>query len=256
MSLLGSELITNSVFTYPDTDWTVTGGTLVLAANYLDTTDLTGTAYQTVNIVAGRSYVASFEILSMGGSVSVQVGGTSGAVISAPTTGVQTQTIVAGSSNSLFVITCDDCRVDNASLMEISVADKIEKTIFDILRINGTVSGLVSSRIYPNVIPQNTALPAIVYYQISGARQHTLASTDNMVPSRWQFTCVASTYAELRGLSDAVRGALDNYVGVVGTVTIQCAHFVDEIDQNDVMPGTDKLRRYSKAIDFYINYNE
>ena len=132
----------------------------------------------------------------------------------------------------------------------------IEASIFSILSGDGTVSGLVSSRIYPNVIPQNTALPAIIYSQVSGQRQHTLASTDDMVPSLWQFTVVAETYAELRGISDAVRGALDNYSDTSGGVVIQCGHLLDENDEVNRTAGTDKLTRYIKQMTFNIWYNE
>ena len=133
---------------------------------------------------------------------------------------------------------------------------KIEEAIFDILRLDATVAGLVSTRIYPEVIPQNTSLPAIYYTQVAGPRQHTLGSTDDMVPSQWQFSCVAETYAELRGLSDAVRGALDSYADTVGTVVVQCGHLTDEYDVLNRIPGTDKLTRHTKTMTFNIWYNE
>ena len=106
--------------------------------------------------------------------------------------------------------------------------EDIEEAVFLVLISSLQVTSLVSERIYPKVIPQNTNFPAVVYSQISGVRQHTLENTDKMVPSRWQFTCVAETYTELRGLSDAVKTALNNYVGTVGTVHIQNIHFIDD----------------------------
>jgi len=132
----------------------------------------------------------------------------------------------------------------------------INESVFSILSSSVDVSDIVGTRIYPHVIPQNTSLPAIVYSQIAGIRRHTTSGTDNLVPSRWQFTCVTETYAELRALASAIRTTLDNYSGTVGSVVFQCIHFIDENDLTDVLPGTDALRRYSKAIDFYINYNE
>ena len=255
MSLLGPELVLDGDFSSGD-NWTEDVGLLVIGGK-AECSGFPGHIEQSVSFVSGRQYYCSYDIVTrMSGDAVLSVGGTAGTTYS--TTGTKTETITAGANGLLDIAVSDGpaMTIDNVSVKELSVADKIEKAIFDILRLDATVSGLVSSRIYPQVIPQNTSLPAIVFSQISGPRQHTITDTDNMVPSRWQFTVVAETYAELRGISDAVRGVLDNYTGVCGTVTIQCAHFMDEVDLTDIVPGTDKLRRYSKAIELAIDYNE
>ena len=134
-------------------------------------------------------------------------------------------------------------------------ATNIEEAIFQLLTVTNTIPEVLT-RVYPEVIPQNTALSAVYYTQTAGPRQHTLGSSDNMVPSSWAFTVVGTTYAELRTISDAVRLILDSFSGPVGSVVIQCSHLMDENDITDIRPGTDKLRRYTKAMDFDIWYNE
>lgn len=255
MAEYGPELVTNGGFA-DGTGWTLSDGgfadgkcTIAGGGENLK---------QSISVSTGLSYLVALDITYGSGLIS-DLGGTA---LELDGTGIRSisETVVCGSDDTDIYFQCDAApgavTIDNVSVRAVSVAANIETAIFDILRGDSTVYGLVSSRIYPQIIPQNTALPAIIYSQIAGPRQHTLESTDNMVPSRWQFTCVAETYAELRGLSDAIRGVLDSYMGVCGTVEIQCAHFIDENDLTDVLPGTDKLRRYMKAIDFYIWYNE
>lgn len=135
-------------------------------------------------------------------------------------------------------------------------ANTIEQTLWSVLTADAGVSSIVSSRVYPMLIPQNTSLPAIAYQMISAPRQHTVCDTIDMIPSRWQFTCWATTYTSLRALVSAVRGVLDNYNGTVGSVVIQSIHFIEEVDLMNELPGVDVLRRYGKALDFYIWYNE
>jgi len=260
MSVLGAELVTNGGFTGNATGWTLTGNWAYNSNNVWAISAGSGNLTQAISeLVAGRTYRITFNAtITDDASASGSLGGTAFAV----SNGSNSSNVVAGATNTNFVIaaTCsfapDYVLIDNVSVKEISVATEIEHAIWDVLALDSTVSGLVSRRIYPEIIPQNTSLPAIAYSQIAGPRQHDLTATSTMVPSRWQLTVVAETYAELRGLSDAIRGALDNLTNVAGSVVIQCAHFIDENDLTNIVPGTDKLRRYSKAIDFYINYNE
>lgn len=267
MSVLGPELVTNGDFDdatgwTEEFDWAASGGIADGKAHYLRTNtigDGVDCIYSSVSVVNGHTYQVSFDITAVSGaSITPILAGVTGTMRS--TVGTHTETIIAGSSERITLRGSgsyeDTASIDDVSVKEIGIPTEIEEAIFYILRWDPTVSGLISSRIYPEIIPQNTLLPAVYYTQIAGPRQHTLAATDDMVPSRWQLTVVADTYTELRGISDALRGVLDSYSGTVGTVVIQCSHMINENDLMDVQPGTDKLRRYIKAIDFHIWYND
>lgn len=78
-----------------------------------------------------------------------------------------------------------------------------------VLRQNAAVAALVSSRIYPLVLPENTVLPCIVYER-SFANQHTkdlLASSDSTV----NITIFAKDYVTTVQIAEAVDAALKGY---------------------------------------------
>lgn len=106
----------------------------------------------------------------------------------------------------------------------------IEEALRGILVADGTVSGLVSTRVYPLVLPQNVTLPAIAYQRISGAREHTHDAVGDLARPRFQFSSFATTYSAAKAIANAVREALDNYRGTASGVVIQGIYVENEID--------------------------
>jgi len=254
MAKYGPELVTDGVFSVP-ASWTTTGSASV-TGGVLNSSAGAGTASQAISISAGKSYYVSYTITANTDAVYPILGGTSGTVRTSPTTGAIAETIVAGSSNSNIVMSLEFASIDTLSIKEISIAAVIETALYDLLRLDTTVSGIVSDRIEPQIIPQGTAYPAIRLNHISSVREHNLVDTVEMVPARFQIDCYGSTHAGARTLADAVRGALDNYRGTVGTVVIQATHLIDEGDYFSEQVGVDQLRRYGKRQDYTIWYNE
>lgn len=81
------------------------------------------------------------------------------------------------------------------------------------LLANATVSGLVSTRVYPNILPQKPTLPALVYSRISGPRIHTLTGTSGWSDARIQIDSWGATYIAAQDLAAAVRASLDGFIG-------------------------------------------
>jgi len=106
----------------------------------------------------------------------------------------------------------------------------IEEALVSILAADGTVSGLVGTRIYPLVVPQNPTLPAVVYQRISGVREHTHDEVGDLARPRFQFTSIATTYSAAKALANAVREALDNYSATKLSVVIDAIFVENEID--------------------------
>ena len=88
-----------------------------------------------------------------------------------------------------------------------------------------------SGAVYPLVIPQGSALPAIAYQRISTGRGAAHSSANGLAMPRMQFSCVATTYAGARALANAVRQELDLYRGTVDDVWIDAIFVENEIDQ-------------------------
>lgn len=116
---------------------------------------------------------------------------------------------------------------------------ELEAGLYALLAADGTVSGLIGTRIYPAVIPQNIDLPAIAY-QLIGApdRYYAHDGAVGLARKRIQISSVADTYAAMKSLAVAVRGALSGYQGTTAAVKIHSSFLVNEFDsfgaENDI----------------------
>ena len=134
----------------------------------------------------------------------------------------------------------------------------IEQSIRKILADDSTVAGLVSSRIYPQVIPQGASMPAITYQQVSCNREFNHDGPADFADFRFQINCWSNTYTQSRSLADAVRAALNGASGkkATGTNSDQHHFFIvilqGEVDLFDYLPDVKDSRRFAKALDFNI----
>jgi len=118
----------------------------------------------------------------------------------------------------------------------------ISEGLFSHLSAAGGVTNLVGKRIYPLVVPQHVAgevakMPCVVYARVDVRRQQKFCGTDGLVRSVFQLDSYATTYHESITLAAAVRAALVDYAGTMGTVPVQKVFldYQDELTEPD--PG-------------------
>lgn len=111
----------------------------------------------------------------------------------------------------------------------------VESAVYAILKAAGGVTALVgggaSPRIYPNVVPQDVAVPAIAYQRISTYRRPVLDGAASLIRPRVQLTILANSYAAAKATAAACMAALDGYRGSIGGVSVGVAAAEDEEDQ-------------------------
>lgn len=127
-----------------------------------------------------------------------------------------------------------------------------ETAIYTVLAADGTVAALVVARIYPALAPQGATLPYVVYERISTPRVRGLDGTSGLGAPRFQITSWAESYSGAKALADAVRDALDDYSGTVGTAILDDAFIDDEGDVENLSPGADEQRLFGVRQDFII----
>ena len=90
--------------------------------------------------------------------------------------------------------------------------------IFSLLQSAAGVTSLLGSgdslRVYPAMIPQGVALPALRYNRISGPFERSLAGPTTFAEATYQLDVVDDVYADAMAAADAVRIAMDGYSGV------------------------------------------
>jgi len=135
-------------------------------------------------------------------------------------------------------------------------ATTIEEALYATLADDGTVGGLVSTRIYPLRIPQLAVVPAITYEQLSGWREHTMTARIAMASPTFRVTAWAMTYSGCNTLADAIRAALNTASGTEGLITVQVMFLINETDVIVQPPQIRGLRRYGRQQDYKIWFNE
>jgi hypothetical protein len=129
----------------------------------------------------------------------------------------------------------------------------LESAVYSILGTNTAVAAIVSARIYPLFAPEQAAMPFLVYQQVSRQPTYTHDGRNQYNVSRVQITCVASTPAGARSLSDAVVAAMPFAGGTYDSTVIQGAELLDERD--DVPGDMDgDAPMFGKQLDYEVTY--
>ena len=89
-----------------------------------------------------------------------------------------------------------------------------------------TVTSSVSTRIYPEVCPQQATLPVIVYSRVSNNPEYTLSGYSDLENARIQVDTFAETYKEAKVVAGRVKVAMD-------AATEYKAIMVNDMDEYD-----------------------
>jgi hypothetical protein len=109
-----------------------------------------------------------------------------------------------------------------------------------------------AARIYPLQLPQNPALPAVTYFEVSAQRPYSSQQGPlKLCGSRFQIDAWALTFAEACLVAEKIRIRLDGYCGAVGDSTIQ-GIFLD--NSRALYESEPKLYRVSR--DYLIWFEE
>lgn len=100
------------------------------------------------------------------------------------------------------------------------------------LKANTDVSLKVGSRVYRAIARQGTPFPYVIIQQISGRHVRHMAAASGLAAPVFQISCVDDDPVGADDLADAVREALDHFIGTMGTppntATVQAAFLEGE----------------------------
>lgn len=130
---------------------------------------------------------------------------------------------------------------------------EIGKAIYNILYNGGTgsVADLVGTRIFPNVAPQTTEFPFIIYDVTGVVPNDTKEGVSSLDTNSVMISCYSKTYSEASDLAQKIRIAMDRInEGTYGGEKIQSSQFQSYNDIFDDSSGDAGV--YRKALDFEI----
>ena len=129
----------------------------------------------------------------------------------------------------------------------------VEDALVALLNADGTVSGLISDRLYPFVAPSGAALPYGVYRMDGAPRERVFGTTPpGTVHARFEFEWVASTPIKARALAKAAAAVLNQHQAAAGTPIIDGVFLTNEWDE----PGDVKDHRFIRVQEYTVHHRE
>lgn len=131
---------------------------------------------------------------------------------------------------------------------------RAEQVVYTLLTGNAAVAALVGTKVYPGLIPQSTAMPAVSYELVSGVEILPINAQAGgvILRSRVQVSVLARTYAEVKIIQEAIRGALLFKSGLIaGVQVIAITRELIGSDERD-----DESGLYMQGVDYLLIHDE
>lgn len=123
-----------------------------------------------------------------------------------------------------------------------------QSDLYDALIADGTVSGLVGTRVFPDVAPGNATVPYIVYQHISETGETPFSGGRGVTFPLVQISCWDDGKAGAVALASAVSGAVEG-VNLPGSANASMG-FVNQQSTRD-----QQTKLYGEQIDFRVSAN-
>lgn len=127
----------------------------------------------------------------------------------------------------------------------------LEEGLYTLLSTNASITGLVSTRIYPLVIPEDSALPVIAYQRISSSRILAHDGPGGLATATVQLTIQGTSYTSTKAVAAAARALLNGYTGLMSTVHVERCALENELDSYEFETDAKVVRQ-----DYSIMYKE
>lgn len=87
----------------------------------------------------------------------------------------------------------------------------IDESLYKYLSTYAGLTALINTKVYPLVVPQDVALPAVTYQRISDPPEHAMGKDATIYHPRYQISCWATTYTGVQSLAAQIKAALTDY---------------------------------------------
>ena len=134
----------------------------------------------------------------------------------------------------------------------------IKTALYDLLAADGTVAGIVSTRIYHQAASTNADLPYIVIQRIGSIHDHHMTAATGLTRPSIQIDCWSTSSTLAQALAEAVREALDVYRGTMGTdsLFVNVASLQGENDDYEIPRSDEEVTSYRVTQDWLIWHAE
>lgn len=121
------------------------------------------------------------------------------------------------------------------------------------LKADAPLVALIGERLWNNVLPQGSALPAVTFQQAGRNPVHHRGGPNVLVTTRWQFGINGRSYTTVRAVADALIVALQAFTRSDSPRVSRV--FVDSAT-DDVQPGFDTADYFRTLVFCNIQHEE
>ena len=136
---------------------------------------------------------------------------------------------------------------------------ELNDALFSYLSTHAGLSALVSTRIYPDKLPDKPTFPTVTFQLIGEEETETFRQpTTDLLAGTYSFSVWASSRAVANSVSKQIRKAFKNYSGTMGGtggVSVSAVRKVSRITDVD-LTREGAVISYKDIQDFEIWYNE
>lgn len=102
--------------------------------------------------------------------------------------------------------------------------------IYRLLRDDATVGAIIGDKIYPGIIPESIAYPAVRYSELSQVFDETKDGPIATGEHSFEVHIYSLEYSQAQRIATAIKSALDWYTGTVNSIVIERIRFTDQSD--------------------------
>lgn len=117
----------------------------------------------------------------------------------------------------------------------------IKRALYQCLLGHAGLAALVGNRIYPNRAPQNCAMPAVVYQQVSDRRTYAKDGYAGLAWPLFQISCYAETYEQAEAVRAQVEAALHACPSAFDVLVVETVRLEGATDQYEDGPGLHRV---------------
>ena len=128
----------------------------------------------------------------------------------------------------------------------------LEKAVRSVLVNDATVAALVVARVYPQRRPMGTAVPALIYQNVTSETNQAVATQGGIKRTRLSVECIDRTYGGVKTLRNAVEAALINYTGTLEGETINSLRLEMAVDIDETNEPAGEFGSFRTILDFVI----
>lgn len=130
------------------------------------------------------------------------------------------------------------------------------EALYSYLTQKTEVKEIVGNKIYPSILPQDAAIPAIVYRPISAGYDSLLGGDSGFVRQIVQIVCFDKTFKKVRILSRKVKKAIQDLNGLMGGLKIEAVFIRSDFELSSNTALKYNVDEYMSILEFEFFFNE